>query len=131
MVAAVKAAGPVETLKGDGPFTLFAPTNAAFNKLPKGTVGNLLKPENKAILTFTLTYHVVSGKIDFKELMKMLMNNSNTYTAITAQGGKLTFMMKGKGIQVKDEKGNVTNVTIKDVYQKNSVIHVIDTVLMP
>ena len=131
LVAAVKAAGLVETLKGDGPFTVFAPTNAAFNKLPKGTVDNLLKPENKATLTSVLTYHVIAGKIDSKQLMKMITDGGGTYSAATVQGGQLTFMMKGKGLQVKDEKGNVANVTIKDVYQKNGVIHVIDTVLMP
>ena len=131
LVAAVKAAGLVETLKGDGPFTVFAPTNAAFNKLPKGTVETLLKPENKEKLTSILTYHVVAGKVDSKSLIKMIKDGGGSYTAATVQGGNLTFMMKGKGIQVKDAKGGTAMVTIKDVYQKNGVIHVIDTVLMP
>lgn len=131
LVAAVKAAGLVETLKGDGPFTVFAPTNAAFNKLPAGTVETLVKPENKEKLTTILTYHVISGKIDSKSLMKMIKNGGGSYSAATVQGGNLTFMMKGNGIQVKDANGGTAMVTIKDVYQKNGVIHVIDTVLMP
>ncbi len=131
LVAAVKAAGLVETLEGAGPFTVFAPTNEAFNKLPTGTVDNLLKPENKDKLTAVLTYHVISGKIDSKSLMDMIMKNNGKYTATTVQGGSLTFMMKGKNIMVMDESGNTAKVTIKDVYQSNGVIHVIDTVLLP
>jgi len=131
LVAAVKAAGLVETLKGDGPFTVFAPTNAAFNKLPKGTVESLVKPAMKDKLTSILTYHVIAGKVDSKSLMKMIMENKGTYTAKTVQGGELTFTMKGKKLVVKDENGGWAYITIKDVYQKNGVIHVIDTVLMP
>ncbi len=131
LVAAVKAAGLVETLEGAGPFTVFAPTNEAFNKLPAGTVDNLLKPENKDKLTAILTYHVISGKIDSKSLMDMIMKNGGKYSAATVQGGSLTFMMKGKNIEVMDESGNTAKVTIKDVYQSNGVIHVIDTVLLP
>ena len=131
LVAAVKAAGLVETLEGTGPFTVFAPTNEAFDKLPKGTVETLLKPENKAMLTSILTYHVISGMIDSKSLMDMITKNGGTYSAKTIQGGELKFMMKGKDLIVTDEKGGMAKVTIKDVYQKNGVIHVIDTVLMP
>jgi uncharacterized surface protein with fasciclin (FAS1) repeats len=131
LVAAVKAAGLVETLQGDGPFTVFAPTNDAFSKLPKGTVETLLKPENKAKLTAVLTYHVVAGKIDSKTLMEWIKKNNGSYTAKTVQGGSLKFWIKGSNLMVTDEKGNAAKVTIKDVYQKNGVIHVIDTVLMP
>lgn len=131
LVAAVKAAGLVETLEGAGPFTVFAPTNEAFNKLPAGTVDNLLKPENKAMLTSVLTYHVVPGRIDSKSLMDMIKQNGGTYTAKTVQGGELKFMMKGNNLMVMDAKGGTAKVTIKDVYQNNGVIHVIDTVLMP
>ena len=131
LVAAVKAAGLVETLEGAGPFTVFAPTNEAFNKLPAGTVDNLLKPENKDKLTAVLTYHVVAGKIDSKMLMEWIKKNNGTYTATTVQGGKLMFSMKGNNLMVMDESGNSAKVTIKDVYQSNGVIHVIDTVLLP
>ena len=131
LVAAVKAAGLVETLEGTGPFTVFAPTNEAFNKLPKGAVDNLLKPENKDQLTAVLTYHVVSGSIDSKTLMEMIKKNGGSYTAATVQGGKLIFSMKGNNLMVMDESGHSAKVTIKDVYQSNGVIHVIDTVLMP
>jgi uncharacterized surface protein with fasciclin (FAS1) repeats len=131
LVAAVKAAGLVETLQGDGPFTVFAPTNAAFEKLPKGTVETLLKPENKAMLTSILTYHVVAGKLDSKTLMEWIKKNGGTYTAKTVQGGELKFMMKNGNIMLMDAKGGMAKVTIKDVYQKNGVIHVIDTVIMP
>src|SRR6476469_3839147 len=131
LVAAVKAAGLVETLQGEGPFTVFAPTNAAFDKLPAGTVDNLLKPENKAALTSVLTYHVVPGRIDSKELMQKIKDGNGNYEMTTVQGGKLWIMQNGKGLTLKDEKGNIANVTIKDVYQSNGVIHVIDTVLMP
>jgi len=131
LVAAVKAAGLVETLSGDGPFTVFAPVNAAFDKLPKGTVDNLLKPENKAMLTSVLTYHVVAGKWDSKWLMDEIKKGGGMYTATTVQGEKLTFMIDGKSIWIKDAKGNKAKITIKDVYQSNGVIHVIDTVLMP
>lgn len=131
LVAAVKAAGLVETLEGEGPFTVFAPTNAAFEKLPKGTVETLLKPENKAMLTSILTYHVVPGKIDSKTLMEWIKKNGGTYTAKTVQGGELKFMMKNGNIMLMDDKGGMAKITIKDVYQKNGVIHVIDTVVMP
>jgi uncharacterized surface protein with fasciclin (FAS1) repeats len=132
LIAAVKAAGLVETLKSDGPFTVFAPTNKAFEKLPEGTVDNLLKPENKAILTSVLTYHVVAGKIDAATLMQWIKKNNGTYTAKTVQGGELKFMLdKENRIWLMDEQGNKAMITIKDVYQKNGVIHVIDTVVMP
>jgi uncharacterized surface protein with fasciclin (FAS1) repeats len=131
LVAAVKAAGLVETLEGTGPFTVFAPTNEAFDKLPAGTVDNLVKPENKATLTSILTYHVVSGKYNASDLKKMMMDGNGTATLTTVQGGKLWVMMKGKKIAIKDEKGGMAYVTIKDVNQSNGVIHVIDTVLMP
>lgn len=131
LVAAVKAAGLVETLQSKGPFTVFAPTNAAFNKLPKGTVETLVKPENKEMLTSILTYHVVPGKISSKDLMKMMKANGGKYMAKTVQGEELTFWMKGKDIYVKDAKGGSAKVTIADVNQSNGMIHVIDTVLMP
>ncbi len=131
LVAAVKAAGLVETLEGAGPFTVFAPTNEAFAKLPAGTVDNLVKPENKATLTAILTYHVVAGKIDAKELMQKIKEGHGKATLKTVQGGTLTFTMKGKNIMLTDEKGNMAMITIADVYQSNGVIHVIDTVLMP
>ncbi len=131
LVAAVKAAGLVETLQSEGPFTVFAPTNEAFNKLPKGTVGNLLKEENKNQLTGVLTYHVVAGKISSADLVKMIKDNGGKYTAKTVQGGELTFMIKGKSVIIKDENGGMSLVTIADVNQSNGVIHVIDTVLLP
>jgi len=131
LVAAVKAAGLVETLEGTGPFTVFAPTNKAFNKLPAGTVDALVKPENKDKLTSILTYHVIAGSIDSKMLMDWIAKNNGSYTAKTVQGGSLKFWMKGKNLMVTDEMGNSAKITIKDVYQKNGVIHVIDTVLMP
>ena len=131
LVAAVKAAGLVETLESAGPFTVFAPTNEAFNKLPAGTVDNLVKPENKDKLTSILTYHVIAGKVDSKTLMAWIKKNGGTYTATTVEGGKLMFTMKGKNLMITDEMGNTAKITIKDVYQSNGVIHVIDTVLMP
>ncbi len=131
LVAAVKAAGLVETLKSDGPFTVFAPTNAAFNMLPAGTVNGLLKPEAKGTLTSVLTYHVVSGRLGSAELMKMIKEGGGSAMLKTVQGEDLTVMMKGKGIAVKDSKGGVAMVTTKDVFQKNGVIHVVNKVLMP
>jgi uncharacterized surface protein with fasciclin (FAS1) repeats len=132
LVAAVKAAGLVETLKGKGPFTVFAPTNAAFAKLPAGTVETLVKPENKATLTKILTYHVVPGKYDFKALESAIMKQSGKATLATASGGKLMFAMNGKhNIAVTDEGGNSANISTYDVYQSNGVINVIDSVLMP
>jgi len=131
LVAAVKAAGLVETLKSAGPFTVFAPTNAAFDKLPAGTVGNLVKPENKATLTTILTYHVVAGKMDSKAIAKAIKAGGGKAELTTVQGGKLWAWMEGKKLVLKDEKGGMSTVTIADVYQKNGVIHVVDTVLMP
>lgn len=131
LVAAVKAAGLVETLESKGPFTVFAPTNAAFAKLPAGTVETLVKPENKETLTKILTYHVVPGKISSKELMTWIKKNGGKYMAKTVQGEELTFWMKGANMYVKDAKGNSAKITIADVNQSNGVIHVIDTVLMP
>ena len=132
LVAAVKAAGLVETLQSAGPFTVFAPTNEAFNKLPAGTVETLVKPENKATLTKILTYHVVAGRMTSKDLMKAIKGGKGTATLKTVSGGTLTAMMKGsKTIELKDEKGGVSTVTIADVMQSNGVIHVINTVLMP
>ena len=131
LVAAVKAAGLVETLSGAGPFTVFAPTNEAFDKLPKGTVETLVKPENKAMLTSILTYHVIAGKIDSKMLMDMIKKGGGSYTAKTVQGGELKFSIMKGHVMITDEKGGMATVTIKDVYQSNGVIHVIDTVLLP
>ena len=130
LVAAVKAAGLVETLESAGPFTVFAPTNEAFDKLPKGTVDMLVKPENKAKLTGILTYHVVSGKLDSKELARLIMAGNGTAELTTVQGGKLWVMMKGKKVVLKDETGGMATVTVKDVYQSNGVIHVVDQVVM-
>nr|WP_315418169.1 fasciclin domain-containing protein [uncultured Pedobacter sp.] len=131
LVAAVKAAGLVETLKSAGPFTVFAPTNAAFDKLPAGTVNNLVKPENKATLTKILTYHVVAGKMDSKAIAKAIKAGGGKAELTTVEGGKLWAWMEGKKLVLKDEKGGMSTVTIADVYQKNGVIHVVDTVLMP
>ncbi len=131
LVAAVKAAGLVETLKGKGPFTVFAPTNAAFDKLPKGTVENLLKPENKKMLQTILTYHVVAGNWSAADLMKMIEKGKGKAMIKTVSGGTLTAWMKGKNLYLTDEKGGMAKVTIADVNQSNGVIHVIDTVLMP
>ena len=131
LVAAVKAAGLVETLSSKGPFTVFAPTNAAFDKLPAGTVETLVKPENKAMLTSILTYHVVPGRISGKDLMAWIKKNDGKYMAKTVQGEELTFWMKGQKLYVTDAKNNSAQITIADVNQSNGVIHVIDTVLMP
>jgi uncharacterized surface protein with fasciclin (FAS1) repeats len=131
LVAAVKAAGLVQTLQGAGPFTVFAPTNEAFNLLPVGTVENLVKPESKNTLTTILTYHVVPGRLDSKDLKEKIKAGNGTVELITVQGEKLWVTRKGNQFMVKDGKGNVANVTIKDVYQSNGVIHVIDHVLMP
>ncbi len=131
LVAAVKAAGLVDTLAGPGPFTVFAPVNAAFAKLPKGTVDDLLKPENKDKLTAILTYHVVPGTLTAKDLMGMVAQGGGKAELKTIQGGMLTVTMAGKGLDVTDEKGDVAKVTEADVLQSNGVIHVIDTVLIP
>jgi uncharacterized surface protein with fasciclin (FAS1) repeats len=132
LVAAVKAAGLVDTLKGKGPFTVFAPTNAAFGKLPAGTVDTLVKPENKATLTNILTYHVVAGKYDFKALSDAIRKQNGKAELATVNGGKLKFMMNGMhNIAVMDEKGQTANISTYDVYQSNGVINVVDSVLMP
>jgi uncharacterized surface protein with fasciclin (FAS1) repeats len=131
LVAAVKAAGLVDTLKSAGPFTVFAPTNAAFSALPAGAVDNLLKPENKAALSGVLTYHVVPGRIDAADLADQIRMGGGKAMLKTAAGGTLTATMRGKQVVVTDAKGNAAVVTIADVYQSNGVIHVVDKVLMP
>jgi uncharacterized surface protein with fasciclin (FAS1) repeats len=131
LVAAVKAAGLVDTLKGPGPFTVFAPTNEAFAKLPAGTVDNLLKPENKEMLTKVLTYHVVAGRLSAVDLRKMIQAGNGHAELKTVSGGTLTAMMQGKNIVLKDEKGDISTVTIPNVFQSNGVIHVVDTVVLP
>jgi uncharacterized surface protein with fasciclin (FAS1) repeats len=131
LVAAVKAAGLVETLQGAGPFTVFAPTNEAFAKLPKGTVETLVKPENKATLTKILTYHVVAGKFNAKDILAKIKEGNGTATLTTVQGETLKASLKGKKVVLTDAKGGTSTVTIADVNQSNGVIHVIDTVLMP
>jgi uncharacterized surface protein with fasciclin (FAS1) repeats len=131
LVAAVKAAGLVETLESAGPFTVFAPTNEAFDKLPAGTVDNLVKPENKATLTKILTYHVVAGRISAADLMAKIKEGNGKAELKTVEGGTLTAMMKGKKIYLVDEKGGQSWITIADVFQSNGVIHVVNTVLMP
>jgi uncharacterized surface protein with fasciclin (FAS1) repeats len=131
LVAAVKAAGLVETLESAGPFTVFAPTNEAFDRLPKGTVETLVKPENKIKLTSILTYHVVAGRLDSRELARQIQAGNGTAQLTTVQGGKLWVMMKGKKFVLKDENGGMATITIKDVYQSNGVIQVIDHVVMP
>ncbi|MGC2695005.1 MAG: fasciclin domain-containing protein [Candidatus Angelobacter sp.] len=132
LVAAVKAAGLVETLEGPGPFTVFAPTNEAFAKLPAGAVDNLLKPENQDTLKRVLTYHVVAGKLSAADLMKQIKAGKGTAEVTTVEGGKLWFSLHdGKHIMLKDEKGGSALVTIADVNQSNGVIHVIDSVVMP
>ncbi|WP_445432393.1 fasciclin domain-containing protein [Chryseobacterium indoltheticum] len=131
LVAAVKAAGLVETLQSKGPFTVFAPTDAAFAKLPAGTVENLVKPENKAMLTKILTYHVLPGKYSAKQVWAAVKAGNGKAMMKTVQGEELTFWTKGKDLYVTDAKGNKAKVTIADVNQSNGVIHVIDTVLMP
>jgi uncharacterized surface protein with fasciclin (FAS1) repeats len=131
LVAAVKAAGLVDTLKGAGPFTVFAPTNAAFAALPAGTVDTLLKPENKATLTSVLTYHVVPGALDAKALRTQVKAGKGKAMLKTVQGEQLTVTDMGNHVMVTDAKGNVAHVTIANVYQKNGLIHVVDAVLMP
>ncbi|MFB9080348.1 fasciclin domain-containing protein [Flavobacterium procerum] len=131
LVAAVKAADLVETLKGKGPFTVFAPTNAAFDKLPKGTVESLLKPENKKKLQTILTYHVVAGKWSAADIAKAIKDGKGKASIKTVSGGTLTAWMKGKDLYISDENGNKSKVTIADVNQSNGVIHVVDAVLLP
>ena len=131
LVAAVKAAGLVDTLEGPGPFTVFAPTNEAFAKLPSGTVDTLLMADNKPMLTKILTYHVVAGKMDSKEIAKAIKSGNGKAELNTVSGGKLWAGMQGKDLVLTDEKGDTAKVTIANVYQSNGVIHVIDTVLLP
>jgi uncharacterized surface protein with fasciclin (FAS1) repeats len=131
LVAAVKAAGLVDTLKGPGPFTVFAPTNEAFAKLPMGTVDMLLKPENKDMLTKVLTYHVVAGRLSTNDIKKMIKAGHGTAELKTVSGGTLWAMEQGGMIVLKDEKGGMSTITIANVYQSNGVIQVVDTVLMP
>jgi uncharacterized surface protein with fasciclin (FAS1) repeats len=131
LVTAVKAAGLVETLEGAGPFTVFAPTNEAFAKLPTGTVDTLLKPENKPTLTKVLTYHVVAGRLSASDLKKQIKAGNGTAELTTVEGGKLWATAEGNHIMLKDEKGGTTWVTIPNVFQSNGVIHVVDAVLMP
>ncbi len=131
LVAAVKAADLVATLEGKGPFTVFAPTNEAFGKLPAGTVDTLVKPENKKKLTGILTYHVVAGKMTAEQLMEKIKADGGTATLKTVNGEKLTAKMDGSSVELTDAKGGMSKVTIVDVMQSNGVIHVIDTVLMP
>jgi uncharacterized surface protein with fasciclin (FAS1) repeats len=131
LVAAVKAAGLVDTLSGPGPFTVFAPTNAAFKKLPAGTVDMLLKPEHKADLTKVLTYHVVAGRLSAKEMMDAAKENGGKASFKTVEGQDLTIEVKGSDMWIWDAKGGHAKVTIKNVFQSNGVIHVIDTVLLP
>jgi uncharacterized surface protein with fasciclin (FAS1) repeats len=131
LVAAVKAAGLVDTLQGAGPFTVFAPTNAAFAKLPAGTVDSLLKPDMKPTLTKVLTYHVVAGKWSAEDLMKKIKDGKGTAELTTVAGGKLWAMVKDGKVVLKDEKGGWSTVTQANVFQSNGVIHVVDTVVMP
>jgi uncharacterized surface protein with fasciclin (FAS1) repeats len=131
LVAAVKAAGLVDTLNSAGPFTVFAPTNDAFAKLPAGTVDNLVKPENKDTLTRILTYHVVPGRISAKDIAAGIKAGGGKYVMTTVEGGKLTATMSGKKVMLTDEKGDMAAVTTANVFQSNGVIHVLDTVLMP
>jgi uncharacterized surface protein with fasciclin (FAS1) repeats len=131
LVAAVKAAGLVETLEGPGPFTVFAPTNEAFSKLPAGTVDMLLKPENKDTLTKVLTYHVVAGRLSAADLKKQIKAGNGTAQLTTVEGGKLWASLQGDSIMLKDEKGGTALVTIPNVFQSNGVIHVIDAVVLP
>ena len=131
LVAAVKATDLVETLQSAGPFTVFAPTNAAFAKLPAGTVETLLKPENLKLLQTILTYHVVAGKMNAKDIDAAIKKGNGKATLKTVSGGTLTAWMKGKDLYITDENGNSAKVTIADVNQKNGVIHVVDTVVTP
>jgi uncharacterized surface protein with fasciclin (FAS1) repeats len=131
LVAAVKAAGLVDTLQGAGPFTVFAPVNSAFEALPAGTVETLLKPENKAMLTKILTYHVVAGNLDSGAIVKAVKKGKGKTELTTVAGGKLWAMMDGGSVVLMDEKGGKSRVTIADVRQSNGVIHVVDAVLLP
>nr|WP_178988521.1 fasciclin domain-containing protein [Winogradskyella schleiferi] len=131
LVAAVKAADLVETLSGKGPFTVFAPTNDAFNKLPEGTVGTLLKPENKGKLTSILTYHVVSGKYEASAVIDAIKKNNGSFTVATVQGGEITLSLSDGNVMLKDANGGMSTVIMADVAASNGVIHAIDSVVMP
>jgi uncharacterized surface protein with fasciclin (FAS1) repeats len=131
LVAALKAADLVETLQGEGPFTVFAPVNKAFEKLPKGTVATLLKPENKAALTAVLTYHVIPGKISAADFVAAVKKGGGEATYKTVEGEELTVRQNGRRLEIIDAKGDKAFVTIADVNQKNGVVHVVDTVLLP
>ena len=131
LVAAVKAAGLVETLSGDGPFTVFAPTNAAFDKLPAGTVDGLLKPESLDKLKSVLTYHVVAGKFDAAAVMDAINKNNGKYTVTTVQGGNIDLSLKGDKVMLTDANGGTAEVAMADVPASNGIIHAIDTVVMP
>ena len=131
LVAAVKAAELVETLNSAGPFTVFAPTNDAFGKLPAGTVETLLKPENKGTLTSILTYHVIAGKFMAGDVVKAIKDSNNAFKVKTVQGGTLTLSIKGESVMITDAKGNTSKITATDVNASNGVIHVIDTVVLP
>jgi uncharacterized surface protein with fasciclin (FAS1) repeats len=131
LVAAVKAAGLVDTLSGPGPFTVFAPTNAAFDMLPKGTVDTLVKPENKETLTKILTYHVVAGRMTAKDLAEAVKKGEGKAMLKTVAGGDLTVTQNGNTLTITDSKGNASKVTIQNVMQSNGVIHVVDHVLLP
>ena len=131
LVAAVKAAGLVDVLNSDGPFTVFAPVNDAFAKLPEGTVASLLKPENKKMLTAILTYHVVAGKFVAKDVVKAIQDNNGKFVVKTVQGGELTASLQGGNVILTDVKGNTSKVILTDVDASNGVIHAIDSVVMP
>ncbi|TMM28773.1 fasciclin domain-containing protein [Polaribacter aestuariivivens] len=131
LVAAVKAADLVETLSGEGPFTVFAPTNDAFEKLPEGTVATLLKPENKSTLSGILTYHVVAGKFNAAAVVDAIQSNNGAFEIKTVQGGLLVASLDGENVMLKDEKGNMSKIIMTDVMASNGVIHAIETVVMP
>jgi uncharacterized surface protein with fasciclin (FAS1) repeats len=131
LVAAVKAAGLVDTLSGPGPFTVFAPTNEAFGKLPQGTVATLVEPANKAMLTKILTYHVVAGRMSAMDLAAKVRDGGGKAMLTTVEGGMLTVTKRGSHLVLTDEKGGMSMITIANVFQSNGVIHVVDTVLMP
>ncbi|MEY4541881.1 MAG: hypothetical protein RLZZ306_3638 [Bacteroidota bacterium] len=131
LVAAVKAAGLVETLQSSGPFTVFAPNNAAFDKLPAGTVETLVKPESKEVLTSILTYHVVAGKMNAADILAMIKQGNGVAVLTTVQGQKLSVSLKGSNVILVDAKGGTSMVTVADVNQSNGVIHVVDSVLLP
>lgn len=131
LVAAVKAAGLVDTLSGPGPYTVFAPTNAAFDALPAGTVASLLEPDNKATLAKVLTYHVVPGRMTAQDLVAAVKRGGGKATLTTVEGEPLTVMQSGRQLRVMDAQGHASQVTVGDVMQSNGVIHVVDKVLMP